>query len=66
MDHVNCYKKWHNKLMGIANTADGMACMSPSAANAAIDRFINDADMAADECDKCNREFDKPGGAHGH
>lgn len=44
----------------------GMSCMSPEAANSAIERFINDADSAAEECKKCNAELDKEGGSHGH
>lgn len=43
-----------DKLTEIANTAKGMSCMSPEAANSAIEGFINDADSAAEECEKCN------------
>ena len=66
MEHVQCYRKWHDKLTEIANTAKGMSCMSPEAANSAIEGFINDADSAAEECEKCNAELDKEGGLHGH
>jgi RHS repeat-associated protein len=66
MEHVQCFRKWHDKLTEIANTAKGMSCMSPEAANSAIEGFIKDADSAAEECKKCNAELDKEGGPHGH
>lgn len=40
--------------------------MSPEAANSVIEGFINDADSAAEECEKCNAGLDKEGGPHGH
>ena len=66
IEHAQCYRKWHDKLTEIANTAKGMSCMSLEAANSAIIDFIKDADSAAEECEKCNAELDKERGPHGH
>jgi RHS repeat-associated protein len=66
MEHVECYRKWHDKLINIASRAQNKPCMRPIDANAAIDLFVGESDNAAKECDKCNGSLDAKGGSHGH
>lgn len=65
MEHVNCYRQWHDSLMAIGEDALKMSCMSAENINKSIDTFILRQEKACEVCDECNQKLDARG-SHGH
>ena len=65
-EHVECYRKYYNKVQIMRGVLSLFPCLCPQDANRIMGDSISRYENLVDECDKCNEAYDRKGGPHGH